>query len=269
MQSKAAIYDVRARRARRAASRNADHIQAGLAWIVEGEILPRLALSHREHKQASTTQFPTPGHVIAFARALVAGDPNGEWVRMLLEEGLHLDALWLNLFAPAARHLGRLWDEDEADLFDVTGALGRLQIIARALCTSFEGEDVCSNGRRILLMPCPGETHLFGLALVASYFRGAGWSVVVSTGEDDDPASLVRAEPFDLIGISLACDVLLPVMAGSVAKLRAASCNPDVRVMVGGPLFVRRPICAVVVGADSAAGDGHSAVRIAESLCVR
>jgi methanogenic corrinoid protein MtbC1 len=247
------------------------YIHAGLARIIEGEILPRLSLAHQEGQRArvSTRQSPTPERIAAFAQALMDDDPHAEWVRALLEEGLSLDALLLDLFAPAARHLGQLWEEDEAGFLDVAVALGRLQSLTRAVCARLEGVDVPANGRRVLLMPCPGETHLFSLALVASFFREAGWDVVLSNGVDEDPVALVHAERFDLVGISLSCDVLLPVMTDLVAKLRAASCNPGVRVMVGGPLFLREPACASTVGADAAAQDGRSAVEIAEALFAR
>lgn len=254
-----------------AAKRNSAIIQAGLARIVEDEILPRLALAHRADppSPASPTRSPTPERVASLAQALMEGEPHAEWVRALLEEGLSLDALLLDLFAPAARYLGELWEDDAADFLDVALALGRLQNLTRALCADLEGVDVTANGRRVLLMPCPGETHLFSLALVASFFREAGWDVVLTNGADEDPASLVRAEQFDLVGISLSCDILLPVMAVSVAKLRAASCNPDLRVIVGGPLFVREPASARVVGADAVAADAQSAVRIAEATLAR
>ncbi|MEE7505070.1 cobalamin B12-binding domain-containing protein [Methylobacterium sp. C33D] len=263
--------DRQIRSARGAAARNVAIIQAGLARIVEDEILPRLALAHQADPppQPSPPKPPTPERVASLARALMEGEPHGEWVRALLEEGVSLDALLLDLFAPAARHLGELWEEDAADFLDVAVALGRLQNLTRALCADLEGVDVTANGRRVLLMPCPGETHLFSLALVASFFREAGWDVVLTTGADEDPASLVRAEQFDLVGISLSCDILLPVMAVSVAKLRAASCNPDLRVIVGGPLFVRAPDSARLVGADAVAADAQSAVGIAEATLAR
>ncbi len=148
------------------------------------------------------------------------GIPHGEWVHALLEEGLSLDTLLLDLFAPTARRLGQLWEEDEADFLDVAVALGRLQSLTRAVCARLEGVDIPMNGRRVLLLPCPGETHLFSLALVASFFREAGWEVVLSNGVDQDPATLIHAERFDLVGISLSCDVLLPAMAEFVATLR-------------------------------------------------
>lgn len=256
------------RRSRGAAARSTAYIHAGLARIIESEILPRLALAHQEGKRphSPAARAPTPERVAALAQALMEGSPHAEWVRALLEEGLSLDALLLDLFAPAARRLGQLWEEDEADFLDVAAALGRLQSLTRSVCAHSEGADVPLNGRRVLLLPCPGETHLFSLALVASFFREAGWEVVLSTGLDQDPAALIQAERFDLIGISLSCDVLLPVMAEFVAKLRGASSNPGVRVMVGGPLFLRDPASATAVGADAAADDGRSAVAVAEAL---
>ena len=260
-------FDLRYTHVRRAAVRNTAYIHAGLARIIEGEILPRLALAHREGRRACASTRPlTPERVGVFAQALMEGGHQGEWVRVLLEEGLSLDTLLLDLFAPAARHLGRLWEEDEANFLDVAVALGRLQSLTRAVCAGLEGLDVPANGRRALLIPCPGETHLFSLTLVASFFREAGWDVLLSDGVDEDPAVLVRTERFDLIGISLSCDVLLPVMTRLVAKLRGASCNPGIRVIVGGPLFLRDPTCVDKVGADATARDGRSAVEIAESL---
>lgn len=252
-----------------AAAHRRANLHADLAQIIEGEILPRLVLAHQGDRRAPPGQSPTPERVTAFAEALVGGDPDEQWMRALLEEGLPLEGLLLDLFAPAARHLGRLWEEDEANFLDVAVALGRLQSLARALCARLEGADVPANGRRVLLMPCPGETHLFNLALVASFFREAGWSVVLSGGADEDPAARVRAERFDLIGISLSCDVHLPVMTDLVATLRGASCNPGVRVIVGGPLFLRDPAHAATVGADATAQDGRSAVEVAEALFAR
>jgi methanogenic corrinoid protein MtbC1 len=252
----------------KAALCNPPHIRSGLSQIIESEVLPRLTLAHQEdqREQASTGQSIAPERVIAFAQSLVKGDQGDEQVGALLKEGLPLGTLLLDLLAPAARHLGRLWEEDGADFVDVTAALGRLHSLAHSLCARLEIANVSVTGRRVLLLPCPGETHLFSLALVASFFRDAGWGVVLAGGGNADAATLVRAEAFDLIGISLSCDVRLRVMADLVTQLRTASRNPGVRVMVGGPLFLRDPAYAVTVGADATAIDGRSAVQVAEAL---
>lgn len=250
------------------ALRRSDFIQAGLARIIEGEILPRLAQAHIEARslQKEPAACPAPERVAAFARACMEPDPGDEQVRALLDEGLPLATLLLDLLAPAARHLGLLWERDEADFIDVTAALGRLHSLARTLCVHMEAPRVLPDARRILLMPCPGETHLFSLALVASFFREAGWHVVLLTSDHTDPVETVRDERFDIIGVSLSCDVYLPAMADLLTALRTASCNPDIRILVGGPLFLRNPVSATVIGADAAAEDGRSAVQVAETL---
>ena len=59
-------------------------------------------------------------------------------------------------------------------------------------------------GRRVLLLPGPGEQHTFGLSMVAEFFRRSGWEVVGGTGPESlDPVRAVRDEWFDVVGISV------------------------------------------------------------------
>jgi methanogenic corrinoid protein MtbC1 len=247
-------------------------LQGDLARIIEGEILPRLMLAHREAAEPTRLMVerrPSSDQIAQFSALLLdpAADDVTEHVLALLDEGLSLDSLLLDLLTPAARHLGELWEEDECDFLDVTVAIGRLHAVTRELCAKMEGVPGSGNGRSILLLPCPGETHIFCLSIVASFFREAGWEVT-TTGADPgfDLAALVRAEWFDIIGLTLSYDVLLPALKEAVRDLRRASCNRNVRVMVGGPLFARHPEQVRLSGADAMASDGRIAPGIAESL---
>jgi methanogenic corrinoid protein MtbC1 len=49
-------------------------------------------------------------------------------------------------------------------------------------------------------------------------------------------------------------------------RLRALARNPDMGIMVGGPLFVAQPGLAAEIGADATAANGQEAVSAAESL---
>lgn len=242
-----------------------------LARLIEGEILPRLMLVHREAAPARTpaARRPTAEEAARFAALLLgpggslAGDDVRPAVADLLTRGLPLESLLVDLLAPAARHLGALWEEDECDFLAVTTALGRLQVIARMLCARLESEPP-QRGRSVLLLPCPGETHVFGLVIVASAFREAGWTVGLPDG---GPGVLaVAREPFDLVGLTLACDVHLPALAPAIAALRAASCNPELRVVVGGEFFARNPDEAGRAGADACITDARSAPETADAL---
>lgn len=241
-----------------------------LSRVVEAEILPRLMLAHRTAARAPTAaaRHPTPAQIARFSSLLLSNDADATSdVIALLGDGLALDALLLDLLAPAARHLGELWEADECDFVDVTVALGRLQSIARELCTRFETGSIPQPGRSILLMPCPGETHLFGLSLAASFFREAGWDVSLGANRTmGELVDLVRTEWFEVVGLSLSCEVHIPAMADAVRTLRYASRNRGVRILVGGPYFTRLPGDGHRVGADAAAADGRSAPAIAEGL---
>jgi methanogenic corrinoid protein MtbC1 len=245
-----------------------------LARIVEAEILPRLMLAHRPAagRRVPAERPPSPQEIAGFSALLLAPGPvdlDAE-VDALREGGLPLARLLLDLLAPAARHLGALWEEDACDFLAVTEALGRLQAMSRRLCADLESESVRANGRNVLLLPCPGETHMFGLSIVASFFREAGWDVTTAVpGPGLDPLELLRTDWFDVVGLSLSCDVLLPALATTVSDVRRASRNPGVRVLVGGPYFARNGGEAGIVGADACASDGCLAPAAAEALLDR
>ncbi|MWV21105.1 cobalamin B12-binding domain-containing protein [Methylobacterium sp. 2A] len=245
-----------------------------LARVIEGEILPRLMLAHRPGagRRAPADRAVTPQEIAAFSTLLLAPGPvdlDGE-IAALRDGGLPLARLLLDLLAPAARHLGALWEEDACDFLAVTEALGRLQAISRHLCLELESEAAPVGGRSVLLLPCPGETHRFGLSVVASFFREAGWDVTTAVPAPGlDPLALLATDWFEVVGLSLSCDVLLPALSETVAEVRRASRNPGVRILVGGPYFARHGGEASIVGADACALDACSAPAAAEALLDR
>jgi methanogenic corrinoid protein MtbC1 len=150
----------------------------------------------------------------------------------------------------------------------VTLGLSRLQGLLRTLQPGLTPEsELFLPARRILLLPAPGEQHTLGLVVVEEFFRGAGWEVSGGPGvSGSDAGDLVRAGPYDVVGLSLACETRLESLALCIRRVRKASCNKDVRVMVGGNIFVERPELATLIGADTTARDGRAAVSAAENL---
>ena len=242
---------------------------AALARLVEAEILPRLMLAHRAAPRRPARP-PSPDEIERFSVLLLAPgpvDPDAQ-VDALLDGGLPLESLLLDLLAPAARHLGALWEEDACDFLAVTEGLGRLQAVTRRLCARLENGGL-SVDRRILLMPCPGETHAYGLSIVASFFREAGWEVTLLGGTGVDAADLLRGGWFDAVGLSLSSDVHLSALQAALPALRHASRNPALAVLVGGPWFARTGAGAGAVGADACAVDARSGPGLAEALLDR
>jgi methanogenic corrinoid protein MtbC1 len=162
-----------------------------------------------------------------------------------------------------------MWENDLCDFVDVTVGLSRLQTLLRDLnpAGGLDLEPAGEGGRRILLVPAPGEQHTFGISMVQKFFRMSGWDVWGGTfGVNVDVLELVRCEPFAVVGFSISTEGRLPALKGQIATLRRESCNPSIGVLVGGSLFAATPDLVALVGADATASDGPGAVLSAESL---
>jgi methanogenic corrinoid protein MtbC1 len=260
-----------------------------LAAAIEAEIVPRLVAGHdhgargralpsdREHAGDAACPpelalAPVPQDAVDLARQAIGDD--GARILDVVAEAVSrhgLEAVCLDLLAPAARHLGDLWCEDICSFADVTIGLMRLQaalLHVSAPQTLPAGCDAAPCPRRtVLLAPAPGDQHTFGLTMVAGFLERAGWTVTQL--QDGSPACVeaaLRAGWFGVLGLSAGSTVKLKAMPRMLVRLRAMSRNPDLGIMVGGPVFLAEPALARELGADATAADGSQAVVTAEAL---
>lgn len=248
---------------------------AHLARAIEADVIPRLVQAHRYTAPAANTESvkapPQSTEQVAEFVRLIVGDSEADMhaaIDAKRRGGMSVEALYLDLFAPAARTLGDMWLDDLCDFSTVTVALGRLQRLLRELSPSFGTEiEYPANGRRAMFAQPPEEQHSFGLSMVAEFFRREGWDVVgVVGGASDDPAARVRKEWADVVGFSIGSEIRLEWLRQRIAEVRAASRNPEVIIMVGGPIFIINPGWVADVGADSTAMDARDAPRAAARL---
>ncbi|WP_170863063.1 cobalamin B12-binding domain-containing protein [Methylobacterium sp. UNC300MFChir4.1] len=158
-----------------------------------------------------------------------------------------------------------LWEEDELSFCEVTARVAHLQMIARYLFSNITRKASCHE-RSILLMPCPEETHVFGLQLLGAAFHDAGWAVTMSATKPERPRVLIERHHYDVVGLSLSRESLLPLLRDEITRLRRASRNQSLRVLVGGPCFDRGDADAELVGADAYAPDAWSAPTVAGEI---
>lgn len=250
---------------------------AKLVRTIEGEVVPRLMLALRTSgtvvsKPAADGSGPAV-EVGEFVRFLLISDVAEIrlYVEALRARGHTLSRLCTDVFTPAARHLGQLWEDDACDFTQVTVALCRLQQVVHQVSWSLPGSaGALRSSSRILLTVTEKDSHTFGLVVVAEFFRRAGWDVIEDYGGPARQMSArVRDEWFDIIGLSVSTDRRVPAAVTLVRDLRRASRNPRVAVMLGGPLFLRQPQLADEIGADAVAADGNSAVALACGLLAR
>ena len=248
--------------------------QSIVTRTVEQEVIPRLLLARRETPPVATPEpaaFAITDAQLAELVALVLAREEARsvaFVEALHDAGYPAETLYLDLLAPTARQLGQMWVDDDCDFTDVTVGLFLLQNSLRELGASQRDTAVVNPAApRILLVPLPREQHTFGLSMVYDFFRRAGWNAWSGTVESEGELSaMVRESWFDIVGFSLPCDEQLDDARAMIRMVRAASKNPGVAIMVGGPGFTADPALAGTVGADGTAMDGRQAVKAADAL---
>jgi methanogenic corrinoid protein MtbC1 len=256
--------------ARKRAAEAARERCLALGQVVQTEIIPQLMLLHPRlvSEAAKPTFKPDAEQVAAFTDLTLAPDDAAmiEAFSALVAEAHPVERLFLDLLAPAAALLGRMWDEDLCDFIEVTTGVARLQrLVARF---RINGDTIPLDGkRRLLLMSAPGEQHTFGVRIVEQFLRRAGWEVAIGlSSNQEEIAALVASECFGVVGLTLSNETRINQLAMAIRSVREASRNRSIAVMVGGPVFLEHPELVRRVGADASAVDAPTAVLLAERL---
>ncbi len=252
----------------------ADHFDR-LAVTVEAEIIPRLmmmyrgdgaspdAVAHADHAVTAEDVDRLTGFVLRPDAA-----PALDYVTSLMARGARVETILLKLLSPVARRLGEMWDEDVHSFVEVTTGLSRLQQLLRIVGSAVGCLGERDNHRfRALFAPSPGDQHTFGIFIVEQFFRYDGWTVEVAPQlSTTEIAEAVAEDWYTMLGFSLSCSHFAGRLAVTIERARAASANPDLRILVGGHAFLEDPDLVTQVGADAMARDGQDAVARAHGL---
>jgi len=252
-----------------------DSCQASLMEILESQIIPNLL---KVNESASPffstdrvrTNLPTQEEITRFAQLCIESDADAPdtFVQSLIAEGLASDAIFLHLLAPAARHLGYLWEDDICDFTQVTIGLVRMQQMTLRLGSEFQQQrKVAMDGMRALFAPVPGSQHTFGVLMVSEFFRREGWQVWMELGSSESVLlAAVEKDWFDVIGLSVGIEAHVESLTDTIRHIRLSSANRNAKILIGGPLLALSPDLYKEVGADGAASDAATAVELAQTL---
>lgn len=245
--------------------------EARVSSIVFDDIVPRLKLLHHDVPPKGAERAFTRQEIVAFGQVLIASDSADadEFLHKMRIREASEDVLVLGLLTQAARYLGAQWEADRCSFVDVTIGVARLQ---KMLCVFAGKSDAAFSDRRQRAALCTlaGERHDFGLEMVACFMRQARWDVdVQKNAETDEVVDLVGRGWFAVLGFTASSELGLDALCRAIKSGRAASLNPEIGVLVGGPLFNMRPGLVAQVGADAMAGDAASATVLARKLLLR
>ncbi len=245
-----------------------------LSALIEGEIIPRLMAAHAvdaERLSGFDSDWPIDdADIQALAPLVMEVDADAllAHVEAILDRGVSVEAVMVDLLAPIARLLGEYWEDDRCDFVDVTMGLWRLQEVVHEIANRVSSNRTPPAPRhRALFASMPGDQHSFGVVVLDEMFRRGGWQTDrISEAEKADLLRAAGSDWFDMIGLTISCDCHIGDLASIVAALRKISLNPHVFIMVGGRLFSANPDLAVQVGADATARDAKLALEVAGDL---
>lgn len=241
-----------------------------MATLIADEIIPRLIAAHRAE---CGTEDSGAGILLDPARMAdlaMHSDTRhlADASEVAMANGICFEALMMDVMAPAARILGERWEDDRADFIEVTLGLWRLQELVHELASRRCGAQTSvMHERRILCAVAPGDDHSFGSLLLEEMFRRAGWNSAGLRGATR--AQLLRQVSegwFEIIALTVSVERNSAALTNLVADLRAASANPGVSIMVGGPVFNDHASLADEIGADATASNARAALHQAELL---
>lgn len=252
-----------------------DECQESVTDVISEQLIPRLINSQNYREKLASPEVSGSNDAALvefndFTDACRQGDSLrvNQIVDSLIAQGLTQERIFLDLITPAARHLGKLWERDLCSFTDVTCGLALMHHVIYRLGYEFrDGPHAKGEQTNVMMCCAPGSMHLLGVSIVGDLFRREGASVVIEISSSEQ--ELIRAvanEWFDVIGISVALESQLLVLKDLVQLLRNSSGNPNVKVMLGGPIFMLVDVTADMFDADMIATNAAQAVSLLKNL---
>jgi methanogenic corrinoid protein MtbC1 len=224
------------------------------------EVVDRLSRAHATNTPGD--QGDVPREVMLLCAALTGPDEERALglAREALAAEMSFDLLCETRLAPAARHLGHLWEEDALSFTDVSVAANRLFGILRTLAHRPVPR---TDAPFAVFAAVPGEEHVLGVTMAAERARGAGWEVALLIGLDHEALvdRIANLSP-DAIGLSLSGPRVLLPLTRLVVALRVAV--PAAPVVVSGPGVAA--IAEPILGVDAMTPDFDRAMAALEKI---
>jgi MerR family transcriptional regulator, light-induced transcriptional regulator len=212
--------------------------------------------------------LPDNGIARAYVQALLDGrrDLASSLVEGELRSGKTVRELYLDLFQPCQREIGRLWHTRRISVAQEHFATAATQFIMSGLYPRLAAS-ARPNGKKLVAACAQGELHELGLRMVADFFQADGWDTRYF-GADLPMEALIdeinRVKP-DLVALSAAVPVNLRWISRAVERIKSTGESAPA-VMVGGIPFIVTPDLWKDVGADASGGDCDAAVRVGARL---
>lgn len=212
-------------------------------WIEDrllNTVLEIGALELKPHSSRLTWQI-IEDHADGFVALITRDGPQKteQYITELLNLGMGIDLIVLELIPRIARKLGNQWASDSLSFAEVTIATGRLQKLIYSLDHLYqETRTSSSTAHSILVTAAPGSHHTLGPLILSNYFTWAGWSVLSESAPSERfIETTVASKSLTAIAVSIADYDQLDRLPKLIQSIRSKSLNPAIIVLTGGSLY--------------------------------
>jgi methylmalonyl-CoA mutase cobalamin-binding domain/chain len=219
---------------------------------------------------STTASFLDPGQRLSplvreYVHTLLGGyrQAAGQLVFDAADRGEPVHQLYLQVFQPALREIGRLWQLQKINVAQEHFCSIATQIVMSQLLLRVPATKRC--GRGVVVACISGDLHELGARMVADFFEMAGWDAYFC-GANTPHAAVAQSvveRKADVLAVSATMGYHLHTVQELVEMVRAEPRCATLRVMVGGHPFTVDPAVWRTVGADGTAADADAAVALA------
>lgn len=199
-----------------------------------------------------------------YLAAVTAGDRRGAFrtVERARAQELDLRALYLDVFQPALREIGRLWQENQLTVAEEHLATA---ITQSAMLRLYGGVDFPDDNGRLLIAACAEtERHEIGIRMLCDFLDLEGWETVFlgSCVPIGSLVQMIRDRQPDVVALSASIAPHLPQLRATIAAIRGTAGMAQPVILVGGRPFLDMPELATSLGADLVALDAAQATAM-------
>lgn len=174
--------------------------------------------------------------------------------------GADLAQLYMDVFQPALREIGQLWECNELSVAEEHLATAITQSIMARLYT--EATLPRESGRHLVAACAEYERHEVGLRMLCDFLDLEGWTTTF-LGASVPTASLARMicerKP-DVLAMSASLAPHVTQLRHTIRAVKEACGDKPPIILVGGRVFHETPELAYAIGADITARDAREAV---------
>lgn len=184
-------------------------------------------------------------------------------------EGTSVLDVYLQVFQPVLREVGRLWQYNRISVAQEHYCSAAIQLMmGRFSDRIFASERI---GKTIVSACVGDELHEIGLRMVADAMEASGWDThfLGANVPAADLVKLARRVRADVVALSVTLTSNLSRLNDIIGALRDETALEETKLVVGGYPFIVQPDLWRKVGADGCAGDAAQAIEVCTELVER